>query len=130
MRHTRIAWSTAIQRATARCAVFSLSMLGATALLTSAPAWSQDKIDGEWCRENRSFKVERENVTTYFGSKVTGDYDDGLGVRYISPANEPEAGLEIIAVLRSRDMVYLFRRQKGTSSYGEREAWQRCKVTS
>lgn len=102
--------------------------LGASAITAQA---ENDKIFGEWCRDDRSFKVERENVITYHGSTVRGQYDEqGLGVRYIAPSNEPEAGAEIAIALRSTEMAYLFRKPKGATGYSDREAWRRCKVTS
>ncbi len=113
------------------CALVLAFACGLSVVFSDAASAQSDKIDGQWCRESQNFKIDRENVTTYHGSRVTAEYDtDGLGVRYVAPSNEPEAGTEITIVLRSADMAYLLRRPQGSTGYGERERWQRCKITS
>ncbi len=86
-------------------------------------------IDGEWCREGRSFRIDGTNISTYGGSNLAGE-TDGYRFRYVAPASESEAGTEIFMVLRSEATLYLLRKPQGASGFSDREAWQRCKVTS
>lgn len=86
-------------------------------------------IDGDWCRLDRNFKIEGPKIRTYNGSTVTGDYEQHA-FKYLAPSNEPEAGTEVFMILRSEETLYLLRRAPGQGQFSDREAWQRCKVTS
>lgn len=105
--------------------------LAALVLGLGAVAARADAIDGEWCREGRNFKIEGPNITTYAGTRMTGDYDRH-GFRYVAPGNEPEAGTEIVMRLRSDDLLDLYRRAAGATAPNspDPEAWRRCRVTS
>ena len=96
--------------------------------LIAAPAFA-DQIDGEWCNSGRNFKIEGPNIQTYGGTRMTGDYDRH-GFRYAVPANEPEAGTEIVMVLRGEELLDLYKRPKGTKENTAPESWRRCRVTS
>ncbi len=110
----------------ARSAALAALLLGLGSLAARA-----DAIDGEWCREGRHFMIQGPNITTYAGTRMTGDYDRH-GFRYIAPANAPEAGTEIVMRLRSDDLLDLHRRAAGAAapSSPDPEAWRRCRVTS
>ena len=88
-----------------------------------------DQIDGEWCNAGRNFKIEGPDIQTYGGTKMTGDYDRH-GFRYTVPANEAEAGTEILMTLRGEELLDLFKRPKGAKETGSPESWRRCRVTS
>lgn len=98
--------------------------------LGALPAMA-DAIDGEWCREGRHFTIEGQNITTYAGTRMTGDYDRH-GFRYVVPTNEPEAGTEIVMQLRGDELLDLFRRTPGGAAGAQSvpEPWRRCRVTS
>lgn len=100
------------------------------AALTATPALA-DAIDGEWCREGRHFVIEGPNITTYAGTRMTGDYSRH-GFRYVAPATEPEAGTEIVMQLRSEENLDLYRRAPGAAAPAQPtpEPWRRCRVTS
>ena len=103
-----------------------LAMAWLALLATQANAQG---IDGEWCRMERSFKIQGPSILTYGGSQVTGENEQNA-FRYFAPANEPESGTEIFMILRSEQTLYLLRRPQGQKDFHGREAWQRCKVTS
>ena len=108
----------------AAAACLALLLLGAL-----APAARADQIDGEWCNAGRNFKIEGPNIRTYGGTNMTGDYNRH-GFRYTVPANEPEAGSEIIMTLRGEELLDLFKQPKGAKENGAPESWRRCRVTS
>ncbi len=119
-----------MMRPVMRTAVFSAAL--ATLLQGFAAQQAlADAIDGEWCRDNRHFMIQGPNITTYAGTRMTGDYDRH-GFRYVAPASEPEAGTEIIMRLRGDDLLDLYRRAAGATQPNspEPEAWRRCRVTS
>lgn len=97
-----------------------------TAVMSPARA---DQIDGEWCRDGRHFKIEGPNIVTYGGTAITGDYNRH-GFRYVVPASEPEAGIEIVMTLHGDDLLDLVRFAKGPKSASPPESWRRCRVTS
>lgn len=98
------------------------------ALVMAVPA-SADQIDGEWCREGRHFKIEGPQIVTSGGTSVTGDYNRH-GFRYVVPANEPEAGIEIVMTLQGDDLLDLVRYGKDRRDSSPSEIWRRCRVTS
>lgn len=107
-----------------------LALAALASALAACPALA-DAIDGEWCRESRHFVIEGPNITTYAGTRMSGDYDRH-GFRYIAPANEPEAGIEIVMQLRGDDWLDLYRRAPGSPVpvQSAPESWRRCRVTS
>lgn len=108
--------------------VSRLAQMAAAVLVASimmiVPARA-DAIDGEWCREGRSFKIEGPSILTMGGTRMTGDYNRH-GFRYTVPQNETEAGTEISMRLISEEQLELFRGTAATTG----ETWRRCKVTS
>lgn len=114
-----------------RTRFWSVSRDGGLALavtMTLSPAAFADTIDGEWCREGRSFNVDGPHILTYGGSAIRSD-DNRHGFRYVAPANEPEAGIENTVVLRGEELLDLFRKpDDGAKSAAE--SWRRCRVTS
>ena len=105
------------------------TFLGLLSLGAIAATARADQIDGEWCNSGRNFKIEGPNIQTYGGTEMTGDYDRH-GFRYTVPANEPEAGTEIVMALRGEELLDLFKRPKGAKENGAPESWRRCRVTS
>lgn len=101
---------------------------GFALMVSSLPAMAQT-IDGEWCRDGDSFRINGQDIQTVVGSKATGE-NERYAFRYTAPENEPDAGAEIIMALRSEEMLYLLKKPKGAAGYQPREVWRRCKVTS
>jgi len=100
-------------------------------LVVGAGGARADAIDGEWCREGRHFVIAGPSIVTYGGTRMTGDYDRH-GFRYTAPANEPEAGTEVVMILLGETTLELFRRAPGAAGQpsGAGEVWNRCRVTS
>lgn len=107
-----------------------IASLAAAALVLAAPAAHADAIDGEWCREGRSFKIEGQRIQTYAGSTLDGIYGRHR-FEYTAPASEPEAGAVIVMQLRGEEEVHLYRKPKeGGACDQPPEIWRRCRVTS
>lgn len=92
----------------------------------STPALA-DAIDGEWCHQAKSLKIEGPSIRTIGGTTITGDYSRH-GFRYTVPTNEAEAGTLIVMVLRGEEAMELTRVKNGVE--GERERWVRCRPVS
>ncbi|MFV0296629.1 MAG: hypothetical protein ACK5JT_10980 [Hyphomicrobiaceae bacterium] len=108
------------------------SILFSSLFLGMAPSTaSADAIDGDWCRNGRHFTIDGQKIMTYGGTAMTGDYTRHT-FSYIVPANEPEAGTEIIMQLQSETELRLFHQGGGTgrSRQSGPETWNRCRVTS
>jgi hypothetical protein len=84
-----------------------------------------DAIDGDWCREGRSFTIQGSALRTPAGNNIRGDYDRH-GFHYVVPAGEPDAGTEITMWLRGEETVELAR----GAPTAPREVWKRCKPVS
>lgn len=95
----------------------------ATAVLALATPALADRIDGEWCFASQSLQIEGPKIRTPGGNNITGDYSRH-GFAYVVPANEPEAGTQIVMHLVSEEQMTLTRKDKPD------ETWRRCKVTS
>lgn len=107
-----------------------LAGLAVSALVLTAVGARADAIDGEWCREGRSFKIEGPRIRTYAGSSLNGLYDRHR-FEYTAPASEPEAGAVIVMQLRGKEEVHLYRKPKeGGACDQPPEIWRRCRVTS
>lgn len=110
------------------------TMAGTLVVLALLVAWPSaahaDAIDGEWCREGRSFKIEGPKIRTWNGTETTGDYSRH-GFRYKTPPGEPEAGADIAMLLRNEETIEVSRPGAGRGlGAGEPEIWRRCRVTS
>ena len=93
------------------------------AFAATSPA-AADSIDGQWCLGARHFEIEGPTITTPGGQRVTGIYSRH-GFKYVVPAGEADAEIEIVMVLRSEELVQLTR-----GSAPEPETWRRCKPIS
>lgn len=112
------------------CRTLRVVTFAVTALLVTTVAARADAIDGEWCREGRSFKIEGSRIQTYAGSVLTGHYQRHR-FEYTVPAREPEAGAVIVMQLRGEEEVHLVRAAKeGGTSDQPPQIWRRCRVTS
>jgi hypothetical protein len=93
----------------------------------TAPALA-DAIDGDWCSINGShLRIEGPRIELAPGQVLEGTYDRHA-FSYIAPANDPEAGTEIVFVLRSEEEM---RRVRKPDAMPEHEdIWRRCSATS
>ena len=101
-------------------AAFLLALMSSAALA--------DSIDGDWCRDERSFRIQGEKIITWGGRETTGE-NSRHGFRYKAPDGDPEAGNDVNMVLRDENTVEIARPGRGSRS-GEPELWRRCRVTS
>ena len=95
-------------------------------ILSATPALA-DKIDGEWCHQSSSLKIDGPAIRTPGGSTITGDYNRH-GFTYTVPANEAGAGTRIVMVLRGEELMELTRAPAGVPQ--PTEQWVRCKPVS
>lgn len=106
-----------------------VGMLAVTAaLVLSAGRVLADSIDGDWCRDERSFRIQGSKIITWGGRETTGE-NSRHGFRYKAPEGDPEAGTDVDMVLRDENTVEIARPDRGSRS-GEPELWRRCRVTS
>jgi len=102
----------------------TMSGLAAAALwLLAATPVLADAIDGEWCHQASSLKIEGPAIRTPGGSSIAGDYSRH-GFVYTVPANEPGAGTRVVMVLRGEELMEL------TRGAAPAESWRRCKPIS
>ncbi len=112
-------------------ALMRRSALAATVMVSvglGTTAARADAIDGGWCRENSHFLIEGPQITTPSGTRMQGDYNRH-GFRYTVPADEPEAGVDIVMTLISEEALEVVRRSPGKEASAP-EMWRRCRVTS
>jgi hypothetical protein len=98
-------------------------LLCCVALVIGASSARADAIDGQWCLGASHFEINGPNIRTPGGNDITGEYNRH-GFRYVVPANEQGAGMQIVMVLLNEETVHLTR---GTSAP---ETWKRCKPVS
>jgi hypothetical protein len=91
-------------------------------MLTASPA-KADAIDGQWCLSSSHLEINGPNIRTPGGNLIVGNYDRH-GFRYVVPANEADAGSEVVMVLLNEETVRL------TRGASPPEIWQRCKPVS
>lgn len=118
--------SRASRRDTGSAGALRLALAALAIVLAAAPARA-DRIDGEWCHLSSSLKIDGPTIRTPGNSVLTGDYSRH-GFTYTVPAGEPEAGTQIVMVLRNDELMELTRAQSGVTQPTER--WQRCKPVS
>ncbi|MDE0059428.1 MAG: hypothetical protein OXI64_00870 [Defluviicoccus sp.] len=82
-----------------------------------------DAIDGMWCRDSRSMRIDGPSIVTPGGTSMTGDYDRH-GFQYVVPPGETGAGKTVVMVLLSDFDLDV------TVGEGPVERWRRCKLTS
>lgn len=82
-----------------------------------------DRIDGQWCNQDRSLTIEGPRITTPGGNKLSGDYGRH-DFSYTAPAGEAGAGARVALRLINDDNVEV--RFGGDSP----QLWRRCRVTS
>ena len=90
---------------------------------TSAHA---DAIDGDWCSGASHVLIEGARITTPSRNIVQGEYNR-YRFKYVAPAGEPGAGVEInMVMIRGQEIVHLTR----TGQTDEPQVWRRCKSIS
>lgn len=100
-----------------------------TAGLAASPALA-DSIDGDWCHDQQSLSIVGASLRTPGGRSITGDYDRHA-FRYLAPAGEADAGMEILMSLLNEETMRLWRRPAGSTELpGEGETWTRCQPIS
>jgi hypothetical protein len=100
-----------------------LLLMSCLALVIGVSCACADAIDGQWCLGASHFEITGPNIRTPGGNDITGEYNRH-GFRYVVPANEQDAGTQIVMVLLNEETVHLTR---GTSAP---ETWKRCKPVS
>ncbi len=105
-----------------------LAMILAIGLWSVAHPAFADAIDGDWChKDGRSFHIQGPEITTPGGTDMRGNYDRH-GFFYVVPAAEPDAGAEVVMILR--DHYTLDLKLQGADGKHEirREIWRRCEA--
>jgi hypothetical protein len=110
-------------------ALVSLIALIALSLSLSAPARA-DAIDGNWCyKDGRRMSIDGPRIVTPGGTSTIGEYDRH-GFIYVVPEGDPHAGLRIIMLLLSENIIRMFIPHKGPGlKPATVEEWQRCDLT-
>ena len=103
------------------------SLVFAALLASSAPALA-DAIDGDWCsRDGGHLRIEGPRIELAPGRIIEGVYKRHA-FSYVAPADDAEAGAEIVFVLRSEEEM---RRVRKPDAMPEHEdLWRRCSATS
>jgi hypothetical protein len=98
------------------------------ALIAGAFPALADAIDGDWCNVDGShLRIEGPQIELAPGQVLEGTYQRHA-FRYVAPASDPEAGTEILFVLRSEEEM---RRVRKPDAMPEHEdIWRRCSATS
>jgi hypothetical protein len=100
-----------------------LILLSWLAFLAGATSARADAIDGQWCFGSSHFEINGPKIRTPGGNDIVGNYDRH-GFAYVVPANEQDAGAQIIMVLLNEETVQLTRGRSAP------ETWKRCKPVS
>ncbi|MBS28917.1 MAG: hypothetical protein CL566_08365 [Alphaproteobacteria bacterium] len=70
-------------------------MIAAVLMMLAAPPAHADAIDGNWCNpDNDNLEIQGPRIITPGGNRIAGDYDRH-GFRYVIPADEARAGVEV-----------------------------------
>jgi hypothetical protein len=87
-----------------------------------------DAIDGDWCNLDGShLRIEGPRIELAPGQFLKGKYNRHT-FSYVAPNGDPEAGAEIMFVLRSEEEM---RRMRTPDAMPEHEdIWRRCEATS
>jgi hypothetical protein len=87
-----------------------------------------DAIDGDWCSVNGShLRIEGPRIELAPGRVLDGTYNRHA-FSYVAPANDPEAGTEILFMLRSEEEMRRVRNPDGKPEH--EDIWRRCSATS
>jgi hypothetical protein len=85
-----------------------------------------DAIDGEWCSDDgRHLSIQGSKIVTPSGTRMEGVYSRHSFL-YVTPANEPQAGLEVSMQLLSETAVNV---RVGSPTAPSR-VWHRCTETT
>lgn len=103
--------------------VFVLAL--AAVLLPAAPALA-DRIDGNWCYNERHMSIDGPTIITPGGTRMTGLYDRH-GFRYTVPDGEPDAGARVDMVQFDEYTIQVTTTGDGG---GRTEIWNRCDLTT
>ena len=102
---------------------FAAAAALAAGSMLAVPDARADAIDGMWCRDSLSMRIDGPAIVTPGGTSMTGDYDRH-GFRYVVPPGETGAGKTVVMVLLSDYDLDV------TVGEGSVERWRRCKLTS
>ena len=95
--------------------------------LASSPALA-DRIDGDWCNQDGShLLIEGPSITLGAGQTLMGKYGRHE-FSYIAPQGDPEAGKEILFILRSDDEMRRVRNPQAMPEHAD--LWRRCETIS
>jgi hypothetical protein len=100
-----------------------------TLLVTSLSAAAHaDAIDGDWCNLDGShLRIEGPRIELAPGQFLEGKYNRHT-FSYVAPNGDPEAGAEIMFVLRSEEEMRRVRVPDAKPEHAD--LWRRCSATS
>jgi hypothetical protein len=98
------------------------------AVLSGTTPVLADAIDGDWCNMDGShLRIEGPQIELGPGQVLAGTYNRHA-FSYVAPASDPEAGTEILFVLRSEEEMRRVRNPDGKPEH--EDIWRRCSATS
>jgi hypothetical protein len=87
-----------------------------------------DSIDGDWCNADGShLRIDGAQIELDAGLLVQGKYARHA-FSYFAPQGDPEAGKEIVFVLRSEEEMRRVRVPNAMPEHSD--LWRRCSATS
>ena len=104
----------------------TLFAIAAMLVLLPAPPARADRIDGNWCYNDRHMSIDGPTIVTPGGTKMTGLYDRH-GFRYTIPDGEPDAGAQV-DMIQFDDLTIQVVTSGGDGS--RTEIWNRCDLTT
>ena len=99
------------------------------ALICACPSIAfADAIDGDWCNMDGShLRIDGAQIELDAGLLVQGKYSRHA-FSYLAPKGAPEAGTEVVFVLRSDDEMRRVRVPNAMPEHSD--LWRRCSATS
>lgn len=100
-----------------------------SAFICACPAIAlADSIDGDWCNMDGShLRIDGAQIELGAGLLVQGKYSRHA-FSYLAPEGDPEAGKEIVFVLRSEEEMRRVRVPNAMPEHSD--MWRRCSATS
>ena len=108
-----------------RAAVATAFIASAAILVFATPARA-DRIDGNWCYQDRHMSIDGPKIITPGGTKMKGLYDRH-GFQYTVPSGEPDAGAQVNMVQFNEQTIQVMTVKDGASRV---EIWNRCDLTT
>ena len=105
----------------------TVTVLIATAglLMFAAPARA-DRIDGNWCYQDRHMSIDGPTIITPGGTRMKGQYDRH-GFQYTVPDGEQDAGAMVNMVQFNEQTIQVVTAKKQDI---RTEIWNRCDLTT